>query len=149
MKVFFLFCAAILMSSCDFTSDHDQESIEAAVCWAEAYFNYDFHKAEEYATPESRRWLKFAASNTTEHDLQLVQQNENGATVEVEDFFPEANDTLRVVSLKVSNYVSSTLPAESAQLVDEGVFNITTVLRDGKWLVKMEGLPQSEKQSRD
>ena len=137
------------MSSCDFTSDHDQESIEAAVCWAEAYFNYDFHKAEEYATPESGRWLKFAASNTTEHDLQLVQQNENGATVEVEDFFPEANDTLRVVSLKVSNYVSSTLPAESAQLVDEGVFNITTVLRDGKWLVKMEGLPQSEKQSRD
>ena len=69
--------------------------------------------------------------------------------MEVEDFFPEANDTLRVVSLKVSNYVSSTLPAESAQLVDEGVFNITTVLRDGKWLVKMEGLPQSEKQSRD
>ena len=149
MKVFFLFCTAIVLSGCNFTNDHDQEAIEAAVCWAEAYFNYDFHKAEEYATPESGRWLKFAASNTTEHDLQLVLQNENGATVEVEDFFPEANDTLRVVSLKVSNFVSSTLPAESAQLVDEGVFNITTVLRDGKWKVRMEGLPQSEKQSRD
>lgn len=149
MKVFFLFCTAILLSGCDFTNDHDQEAIEAAVCWAEAYFNYDFHKAEEYATPESGRWLKFAASNTTEHDLQLVQQNENGATVEVEDFFPEANDTLRVVSLKVSNFVSSTLPAESAQLVEEGVFNVTTVLRDGKWKVRMEGLPQSGKQSRD
>lgn len=149
MKVFFLFCTALLLSGCDFTSDHDNEAIEAAVNWAEAYFNYDFHKAEEYITPESSRWLKFAASNTTERDLQLVQQNENGAEVEVEDFFPEANDTLRVVSLRVSNYVSSTLPAELAQLVDEGVFNVTTVLRDGKWKVRMEGLPQSEKQSRD
>ena len=149
MKVFFLFCTALLLSGCDFTSDHDNEAIEAAVNWAEAYFNYDFHKAEEYITPESGRWLKFAASNATEHDLQLVQQNEEGATVEVEDFFPEANDTLRVVSLRVSNYVSSTLPAESAQLVEEGVFNVTTVLRDGKWKVRMEGLPQSEKQSRD
>ena len=127
MKVFFLFCTAILLSGCNFTNDHDNEAIEAAVNWAEAYFNYDFHKAEEYVTPESGRWLKFAASNATEHDLQLVQQNEEGATVEVEDFFPEANDTLRVVSLKVSNFVSSTLPAESAQLVEEGVFNVTTV----------------------
>ena len=149
MKVFFLFCTAILLSGCNFTNDHDNEAIEAAVNWAEAYFNYDFHKAEEYVTPESGRWLKFAASNATEHDLQLVQQNEEGATVEVEDFFPEANDTLRVVSLKVSNFVSSTLPAESVQLVEEGVFNVTTVLRDGKWKVRMEGLPQSEKQSRD
>lgn len=149
MKVFFLFCAAILLSGCDFTNDHDNEAIETAVCWAEAYFNYDFHKAEEYVTLESGKWLKFAASNTTEHDLQLVQQNENGATVEVEDFFPEANDTLRVVSLRVSNFVNSALPAESAQLVDEGMFKVTTVLRDGKWKVRMEGLPQSEKQSRD
>lgn len=149
MKVFFLFCAAILLSGCDFTNDHDNEAIEAAVCWAEAYFNYDFHQAEEYATPESGRWLRFAASNTTERDLQLVQQNGNGATVEVEDFFPEANDTLRVVLLRVNNFVSSTLPAESAQLVDEGMFNVTIVLRDGKWKVRMEGLPQSEKQSRD
>lgn len=149
MKVFFLFCTALLLSGCDFTSDHDNEAIEAAVNWAEAYFNYDFHKAEEYITPESGQWLIFAASNTTEHDLQLIQQNVDGATVEVEDFFAEANDTLRVVSLRVSNYVSSTLPAESAQLVDEGVFNVTTVLRDGKWKVRMEGLPQSEKQSRD
>jgi hypothetical protein len=149
MKVFFLICTAFLLGGCSLTNGHDREAAEAAVGWAEAYFNYDFHKAEEYTTPESGKWLKFAASNTTEHDLQLVQQNENGATAEVEDFFPEANDTLRMVLLKVNNFVSSTLPATSAQLVDEGLFQVTTVLRDGKWQVRMAGLPRSERQSRD
>ncbi len=127
----------------------DQEATEAAIKWADAYFNYDFHEAEKYATPESRQWIQFAASNTTVRDLQLVQENEGGASVEVNDFFPDANDTLRVVSLTVHDYVSSTLPADSARLVDEATFSITTVLRDGAWKVRMEGLPQSERQSRD
>jgi hypothetical protein len=127
----------------------DQEATDTAVKWADAYFNYDFHEAEKYATPESRQWLQFAASNTTERDLQLVQENEGGASIEVNDFFPDANDTLRVVSLTVHDFVSSSLPADSARLVDEGTFTITTVLRDGVWKVRMEGLPQSERQSRD
>lgn len=149
MKVFFLFCAAFLLSACRMTNADDEKAMDVAVSWAEAYFNYDFHEAEKFATPESARWLQFAASNATEHDLQLVQQNGEGASVEVDDFFPDANDTLRVVTLKVYHYVSSTLPASSAQLVDEGLFNVTTVLRDGAWKVRMEGLPQSGRQSRD
>jgi hypothetical protein len=149
MKVFFLFCTVFLLSACNSMNGDDQEATEAAIKWADAYFNYDFHEAEKYATPESRQWLQFAASNTTERDLQLVQENEGGASIEVNDFFPDANDTLRVVSLTVHDYVSSTLPADSARLVDEGTFTITTVLRDGVWKVRMEGLPQSERQSRD
>jgi len=149
MKVFFLFCTVFLLSACNSMNGDDQEATEAAIKWADAYFNYDFHEAEKYATPESRQWIQFAASNTTVRDLQLVQENEGGASVEVNDFFPDANDTLRVVSLTVHDYVSSTLPADSARLVDEATFSITTVLRDGAWKVRMEGLPQSERQSRD
>ena len=149
MKVFFLFCTVFLLSACSSMNGDDQEATEAAIKWADAYFNYDFHEAEKYATPESRQWLQFAASNTTEHDLQLVQENEGGASVEADDFFSEANDTLRVVSLRIYDFVSSTLPADSARLVDEATFTITTVLRDGEWKVRMEGLPQSERRSRD
>ena len=149
MKVFFLFCTAFLLSACSRMNRDDQEATDTAVKWADAYFNYDFHEAEKYVTPESRQWLQFAASNTTEHDLQLVQENEGGASVEADDFFSEANDTLRVVSLRIYDFVSSTLPADSARLVDEATFTITTVLRDGEWKVRMEGLPQSERRSRD
>ena len=148
MKVFFLFCTAFLMTGCSLVLTDDNEAMDVAARWAEAYFNYDFHEAELYVTPESERWLRFAASNTTEHDLQLVQED-GEAIVDVDDFFTEANDTLRIVQLRVRNFVSATLPADSAHRVDEAMFNITTVLRDGKWKVRMEGLPQSEKQSRD
>jgi hypothetical protein len=148
MKVFFLFCTAFLMTGCSLVLTDDNEAMDIAARWAEAYFNYDFNKAEQYVTPESGRWLRFAASNTTEHDLQLVQED-GEAIVDVDDFFTEANDTLRIVQLRVRNFVSATLPADSAHRVEEAMFNITTVLRDGKWKVRMEGLPQSEKQSRD
>jgi hypothetical protein len=148
MKVFFLFCTAFLMTGCSLVMIDDNEAMDVAARWAEAYFNYDFHEAKQFVTPESERWLRFAASNTTEHDLQLVQED-GEAIVDVDDFFTEANDTLRIVQLRVRNFVSATLPADSAHRVDEAMFNITTVLRDGKWKVRMEGLPQSEKQSRD
>ena len=148
MKVFFLFCTAFLMTGCSLVLTDDNEAMDVAARWAEAYVNYDFHEAEQYVTPESGRWLRFAASNTTEHDLQLVQED-GEAIVDVDDFFTEANDTLRIVQLRVRNFVSATLPADSAHRVEEAMFNITTVLRDGKWKVRMEGLPQSEKQSRD
>jgi hypothetical protein len=148
MKVFFLFCTAFLMTGCSLVMTDDNEAMDVAARWAEAYFNYDFHEAEQFVTPESERWLRFAASNTTEHDLQLVQED-GEAIVDVDDFFTEANDTLRIVQLRVRNFVSATLPADSAHRVEEALFNITTVLRDGKWKVRMEGLPQSEKLSRD
>ena len=92
--------------------------------------------------------LEHYGARPTEHDLQLVQED-GEAIVDVDDFFTEANDTLRIVQLRVRNFVSATLPADSAHRVEEALFNITTVLRDGKWKVRMEGLPQSEKQSRD
>ena len=150
MKNYTLFIiGSLLMAAC---AGQQSASVDAAKsqieAFAEAYFNYDFHEAEQYVIPESERWLRFAASNTTEHDLQLVQE-EGEAIVDVDDFFTVANDTLRIVQLRVRNFVSATLPADSAQRVDEALFNITTVLRDGKWKVRMEGLPQSEKQSRD
>ena len=96
MKVFFLFCTAFLMTGCSLVLTDDNEAMDVAARWAEAYFNYDFHEAEQYVTPESGRWLRFAASNTTEHDLQLAQED-GEAIVDVDDFFTEANDTLRIV----------------------------------------------------
>ena len=49
MKVFFLFCAAIVLSGCDFTNDHDNEAIEAAVRMtiAKGYRTADIYSAAE------------------------------------------------------------------------------------------------------
>jgi hypothetical protein len=125
----------------------DNEATSTAVQWGEAFFNCDYHAAEALCTPESRRWLQFAASNTTQQDLDLLKQH--AAQVEATDFFPEANDTLRVVELVVCNSVKPTVAGEEPSQIDKAVFHTTVVKRNGSWLVRMASLPQSEKQSHD
>ena len=134
------------MASCNIGQEGDDVALNVATDWADAYFNCDFHEAASYATAESERWLRFAASNTTEQDLQTVK---GGATADADDYFTVANDTLRVVTLHVRDFPKPVAVGEPAQLQEEGTFLVTVVKRDGKWKVRMEGLPRSEKQSRD
>ena len=146
MKKLFLLAFAMLLTACDAAHNDDSGATDAAVLWANAYFNCDFHEAERFATPESGRWLRFAASNITERDLQLLHAGE-GATVEADEHIPVANDTLRTVTLRVSNYLSASLDT-TARLMPKGTFRVQVVKRGNSWKVRMEGLPRSERQSR-
>ena len=147
MKRLFFFSLLVITVGCNVAMDDDSKAIKAAEQWAEAYFNDDFHKAMKYATPNSEHWLRFAASNATNEDLQLLDAIP--ATVTAEDGFAIANDTMRVVTLHINNYLGNTALGNSAKQEKEGIFHVNVVKHDGEWLVKMEGLPQSEKQSRD
>ncbi len=138
----------VLIAACEIGPRDDDAAREAAEIWASAYFNCDFHTAADYATAESGKWLRFAASNTSESDLQVLQ-DAGGAGVSVSDYFPVANDTLRVVELTVSRFLAPVAIGEPPHLDDEASFHVTVVLRDNRWKVRMEGLPRNEKQSRD
>ena len=143
-----LICALMLsVTACNMIQRDDDQATAVAVEWGEAFFNCDYHAAEALSTPESRRWLQFAASNTTQHDLDLLKQH--AAEVEATDYFPEANDTLRIVELVVHNSIVPSIDAEKSSQEGQALFHVTVVKRNGSWLVRMAGLPRSEKQSRD
>ena len=147
MKQLLLFFVAILTAGCDAGIDGDQQAMEVAGNWADAFFNCDYKDASGYVTPESRKWLQYAASNTTADELQLLQES-GGARVTVDEGFDEANDTMRLVTLKVTN---SLKPAtqKDAELLKNAVFKVVVEKRDADWQVRMAGLPRSEKQSLD
>ena len=147
MKKLLIFAMVLSLTACNLTNREDTLATDVAVQWGEAFFNCDYHAAEALSTPESRRWLQFAASNTTQHDLDLLKQHT--AEVEATDFFPDANDTLRVVELAVSNSISPSIHAGESSQEEKALFHITVVKRNGSWLVRMADLPRSEKQSRD
>ena len=147
MKKFQILLLALSLTACNMIQNDDEQATAIAVEWGEAFFNCDYHTAEALCTPESRRWLQFAASNTTQQDLDLLKQQ--AAEVEATDFFPEANDTLRVVELVVRNSVKPTVAGEEPSQIDKALFQTTVVKRNGSWQVRMAGLPQSEKRSRD
>jgi ketosteroid isomerase-like protein len=147
MKKLLIWALALSLTACSMLRKDDDQATAVAVEWAEAFFNCDYHAAEALCTPESRRWLQFAASNTTQHDLDMLRQQ--AAQVEATEFFPEASDTLRVVELVVRNSVSPTIHGGESAQVEEALFHVTVVKRNGSWKVRMASLPRSEKQSRD
>ena len=147
MKKLLIWALALSLTACSMLRKDDDQATAVAVEWGEAFFNCDYHAAEALCTPESRRWLQFAASNTTQHDLDMLRQQ--AAQVEATEFFPEASDTLRVVELVVRNSVSPTIHGGESAQVEEALFHVTVVKRNGSWLVRMADLPRSEKQSRD
>ena len=138
MKKLLIIAMTLSLAACDIIQRDSDKATDVAVQWGEAFFNCDYHAAEALCTPDSRRWLQFAASNTTQHDLDLLKQHA-----------PEASDTLRVVELAVRNSLSPNINAEESSQIEEALFHTTVVKRNGQWLVRMEGLPRSEKQSRD
>ena len=147
MKKLLIWALALSLTACSMLRKDDDQATAVAVEWGEAFFNCDYHAAEALCTPESRRWLQFAASNTTQHDLDMLRQQ--AAQVDATEFFPEASDTLRVVELVVRNSVSPTIHGGESAQVEEALFHVTVVKRNGSWQVRMASLPRSEKQSRD
>lgn len=147
MKKYLILSLTLALTACNMMQNDDDQATAIAIEWGEAFFNCDYHAAEALSTPDSRRWLQFAASNTTQQDLDLLKQH--AAEVEATDFFPEANDTLRVVELMVRNSVKPTIAGEEPSQIEKAMFRTTVVKRNGSWLVRMASLPRSEKQSRD
>ena len=147
MKKYLILSLTLALTACNMMQNDDDQATAIAIEWGKAFFNCDYHAAEALSTPDSRRWLQFAASNTTQQDLDLLKQH--AAEVEATDFFPEANDTLRVVELVVRNSVKPTIAGEEPSQIEKAMFRTTVVKRNGSWLVRMASLPRSEKQSRD
>ena len=147
MKKYLILSLTLALTACNMMQNDDDQATAIAIEWGEAFFNCDYHAAEALSTPDSRRWLQFAASNTTQQDLDLLKQH--AAEVEATDFFPEANDTLRVVELAVRNSVKPTIAGEQPSQIEKAMFRTTVVKRNGSWLVRMASLPRSDKQSRD
>ncbi len=147
MKQLLLFMSAILIAGCDAGLNGDQQAREVAESWADAYFNCDYKDACGYVTPESQKWLQYAASNTTAEKIKMLQEA-GGAQVSVSEEFDETNDTMRLVMLTVTNSLTTSKQGGS-ELLRDGTFKVAVVKRDAGWQVRMAGLPRSGKQSRD
>jgi hypothetical protein len=123
---------------------------EVTTDFARAYFNYDYKRAQQYITPESKKWLRFAATNVTQQTLDLLnQRSEEKQTDVCLESSEVLNDSTQMVSVSVTNYVDTDSLGQQPFVREEAVYRMKVVCRDDKWMVRMEGLPRSERRSRD
>ncbi|MBR5687926.1 MAG: hypothetical protein IKX36_08200 [Prevotella sp.] len=114
-----------------------------------AYFNLQYEEALKYCTPESQKWISFAASNISEEDLAVMRNREGGTSIEVTEIDAHDTDTIGQATVKAGNYLSIEKIDDKAYIADEGIFHFDLVKRDGKWKVRMAGLPRNEMRNRD
>lgn len=110
------------------------------------YFNLDLKASLSYCTPESNLWLSFLASNINQEDIDVINEQEEPAKTEIENV-ELISDTSATATCIVKNFLKLDTLGKPGRIVDEEKYMINLVKRNGKWLVKMEGLPQNEKQS--
>lgn len=148
-KYLFLVATAWLLINCKETAtDPDSSMSDKAQAFAEAYFNYDYQEAVKHVTPESERWLRFAASNITQEDIDAVNAQPMAASVETEEVDWE-NDTTASVTVVVRDFIQKDSIGKPGRPCAEGRFRLTVVTRNGNPSVRMACPLRSEKQSLD
>lgn len=149
MKIY-VFCLMAFFCSCSGSSDagYDEEIVSVVDSFALNYFNLDIPSSVKFCTPESGKWLRFHASNVSEKDFAVLRQCPEPASYKIEDV-DMLCDTSAVVTCSVSGFLETNGIEEAGTMTDNGLFRIPVVKRQGRWLVKMEGLLRNEKQSRD
>ena len=64
----------------------DEDQLENDIdSFATYYFNWQFPKTLKYCTQSSESWLRYAASNVHQADVDLLRTKAEDATVEIND----------------------------------------------------------------
>lgn len=146
MKYYLLFAWVFLLGSCQSGDMDSAEAVDKPLNeWAEAYFSFNYKEALEYMTPESEKWIRYAASNITEQDIQYINEHNKDVRTEIVDRYIMAGDTTCSAHIRVSDFVQLGFVGQNGKVVDQAEFQVELVKRNGKWLIRMEGPLQSGK----
>lgn len=139
----FLAISMLLISlfSCQ-SAEEEKETSIVVQNFAETFFNYDFGSAKQWTTPESMKWIKFAASNISQADLDIINTMNVAARCETSDVVLN-NDTMAVahISLLHATWIDKT---EKNVRTDNGSVSLYLRKRNGLWRVHLTEIPKIE-----
>lgn len=142
------FCAVLFSCSVTHRGSDDQLNSEVDD-FATSYFNYNYKEAIRHCTPESRKWLIYAASNINDADINVLRNLKEGASIVINDYDFHDNDTTGFSLITVNNYMQLDTIGKAGHLIKKGDFRLPIVLRNKKWTIKMEAPLRNEKPNRD
>lgn len=117
--------------------------------FATYYYNWQFPKAIKFCTAGSEPWLKYAASNVHEADVELLRNKAEDATVEINDIDFSDDGANATVSITVYNFLQMDTIGQEAHLVEEADFHLPMRIENGVWKIRMVNLPRSERRNHD
>lgn len=143
MNKSFVVCVFVLVSSfffvgCGVYGINEPQAVVDT--FATAYFNWRFKQAENCVTPSSRKWLRFAASQVVQEDVDSLKAMESAASVEVEQL-DDIDDSTMLATVLVRNYIACDSIGSHPHREEKREFKISISLVGDYWRVKLSRLP--------
>ena len=129
------------LSGCEPHEGSEDQLKADADSFANNYFNWHFPKTLKYCTKSSEPWLRYAASNVHEADVERLRTKAEDATVEINDISFGEDGTSAIASITVHNFLQMDTIGQEAHLVDEAEFQLPMSMENNAWKIKLNKLP--------
>ena len=135
---FLVMFISTLVISCGKEGDNDPRTVVDS--FSNAYFNWRFKEAISYVTFDSRKWLRFAASQVDAEDVDSLRSSEFAPSVEVVDM-DCIDDSTAMATVKVTDFMVLDSIGKHPHNEAERNFKIPVSLSGNYWRVKLTHLP--------
>ena len=131
IAVFVIALLSILSStSC---ASEDENAIETrAKVFAQNYFNLRYEAAMNMCTDESKKWITFRASNISQDDIDVINNQTDTAECEIEDINYET-DSIASVRIKICNALICDSIGKKGKIVNSTIKNLRMKMQLGTW----------------
>lgn len=141
--VILLFVITInLTSSCQRISNSNDITI-VADSFATNFYNWRLEKALKYCTAESKTQISFLASNISEEDIELINQRNEDASIEITNTGMLEEGIKARISMKIYNSFKMKDINSDIQLNKERDVSINLIKTNEGWKVDLTTLKES------
>ncbi len=141
--VILLFVITInLTSSCQRISNSNDITI-VADSFATNFYNWRLEKALKYCTAESKTQISFLASNISEEDIELINQRNEDASIEITNTGMLEEGFKARISMKIYNSFKMKDINSDIQLNKERDVTINLIKTNEGWKVDLTTLKES------
>ena len=141
--VILLFVSTIkLTSSCQRISNSNDITI-VADSFATNFYNWKLEKALKYCTAESKTQISFLASNISEKDIELINQRNEDASIEITNTGMLEEGIKARISMKIYNSFKMKDINSDVQLNKERDVTINLIKTNEGWKVDLTTLKES------
>lgn len=139
-----------MIGICACTNHKNEEQLrDTASAFAQTYFNWQFNDALAHCTPSSQRWIRYAASQVKQDDVDKLRSAEQGARSDIKKINYEEGDSVASVVMNVENFLSMDSIGTVGHFVESATYTLQLVQLNKQWKVRLKELPRPDSPRHD
>ncbi len=133
-----LLIGVTVVSACH--KDEESQLTDLVDSFSTSYFNWRFQQAVPFCTDDSQPWLRYAAAQVHQADIDILKAMDQGADVKRGEIAYNDSGDSATVEVTVRNFLQMDTIGNAGRLVNEARFLVPLIHQNGQWKVKLSGV---------